>query len=81
MAVILYLRQERQRRGWSLTYVTRMTGISPGDISLIERGLRTPFPRWQAELARAFGMPARRLFRASSPGTPLTRTRKGSRHG
>jgi transcriptional regulator with XRE-family HTH domain len=79
--VTLYLRQERQRRGWSLTYVTRLTGIAPGDLSLIERGLRTPFPRWQAELARVFGMPARRLFRANSPSSPLTRTSKGSRHG
>ena len=59
---MLRLREERRRRGWSLTRLSALTGIAHSDLSQIERGLRQPFPGWQRRIARAFGMPAAELF-------------------
>ncbi len=44
MATSLNLRQERERRGMSLAELSRRTGISSSNLSLIERGLVDP--RW-----------------------------------
>jgi transcriptional regulator with XRE-family HTH domain len=57
------LRQERLRRGWSLTKVTQLTGINPSNVSLVERGLSVAFPGWQRRIAAAFEMPIEALFR------------------
>jgi transcriptional regulator with XRE-family HTH domain len=59
----LKLKQERERRGWSLVDVTVKTGIASGDLSLIERGLKPAYPGWQRRIAKAFRMPASELFR------------------
>jgi transcriptional regulator with XRE-family HTH domain len=59
---VLQLKIERLRRGWSLTKVTQMTGISASDISLIERGLRPAYPGWKKRLAAAFEMLESDLF-------------------
>jgi len=56
------LRSERVRRGWSLLEVARRTGITPGDVSMVERGLRPAFPGWRRRLARAFQMSEQALF-------------------
>ena len=56
------LREERLRRGWTLTYLTQVTGISTADISQIEWARRPAFPGWRRKLAKAFGMPASELF-------------------
>jgi transcriptional regulator with XRE-family HTH domain len=56
------LREERLRRGWSLTRVTVATGIAAGDLSLLERGLRPAFPGWRRRLAAAFEMSEAELF-------------------
>lgn len=59
---MLQLRKERERRRWSLTYVTRKTGIAANDLSMLERELRPAFPRWRKRIARVFGLPEGRLF-------------------
>ncbi len=59
---MLKMRQERERRGWSLVDITMKTGISPGDLSLIERGKRELFPGWKRRIAKAFGMSESELF-------------------
>lgn len=60
--MMLRLRQERRARGWSLTRVTVLTGISTSDLSCIERGVQTVFPGWRARLSQAFGVPESELF-------------------
>jgi transcriptional regulator with XRE-family HTH domain len=63
------LREERTRRGWSLTKVTMLSGIASGDLSLLERGLRPAFPGWRRRLSQAFNLPESELFSASGPGS------------
>ena len=58
------LREERLHRGWTLTYLTQITGISTGDISQVEHGRRPAFPGWRRKLAKAFGLPVEDLFPA-----------------
>jgi transcriptional regulator with XRE-family HTH domain len=60
--MILKLRQERERRGWSLVDLTVKTGISSSDLSLIERGCKPAYPGWQRRIAKAFKMSAEDLF-------------------
>lgn len=60
---MLALRVERQRRGWSITEVTRRTGIAESHLSNIERQLIPAYPGWQRRIAKAFKMSARELFR------------------
>jgi transcriptional regulator with XRE-family HTH domain len=68
VGVELVLRRERQRRGWSLLIVSAKTGITSGDLSLIERGKREAFPGWRRRIATAFGQPESVLFApAGSP--------------
>lgn len=62
------LRAERLRRGWSLVRVSALTGIAPGDLSMLERGLRPPFPGWRRRLARAFKLPEAELFQENGRG-------------
>lgn len=58
----LVLRRERQRRHWSLTYVSGLTGIAAADLSMIERGERKVFPGWRRRIAAAFQEPEELLF-------------------
>ena len=60
------LRAERLRRGWTLTRLTMMTGISTADLSQIEHGKRFPFRGWRERLAKAFGLPVDALFTEKS---------------
>ncbi|MDP1568954.1 MAG: helix-turn-helix transcriptional regulator [Vicinamibacterales bacterium] len=59
---MLKLRTERLRRGWSQTQVTLRTGITPADLSMIERGLRPAYPGWRRRLSEAFALPEDYLF-------------------
>jgi transcriptional regulator with XRE-family HTH domain len=60
------LREERKKRGWSLTRLSGLTGIAATDLSMLERGLRSIFPGWRARIARAFGLPSSALFSAAA---------------
>ncbi|HHY33923.1 MAG: helix-turn-helix transcriptional regulator [Firmicutes bacterium] len=59
---MLYLRQERQRRGWSLTQLTVKTGIDSAALSKIERGVWPCGPEWRRRISEAFDMPEDALF-------------------
>jgi transcriptional regulator with XRE-family HTH domain len=59
---MLQLRRERENRGWSLAAVCMRTGISPSDLSLIERGHRPAYPGWRKRIAEAFDLPEAELF-------------------
>ena len=61
------LREERIRRGWSLTELTRRTGIATSDLSQIERGLRFAHPGWRRRIARALELPESQLFASIQP--------------
>ena len=56
------VRQERQRRGWSLTRLTQETAINSSSLSLIERGKIPVYPAWQRQIARALGLAIEDLF-------------------
>ena len=56
------IREERLKKGWSLTKLTQLTGISSSDLSQIERGLRPLFPSWQERIAKALGISESDLF-------------------
>ena len=56
------LREHRLERGWSLVQVCVLTGISPADPSLVERGLRPCFPGWGRRLAEAYDVPVEELL-------------------
>lgn len=60
------MRQERLRRGWSLTRLTQLTGISSSDLSQLERGLCPAHPGWQKRIARAFRLSKAALFDAAA---------------
>jgi transcriptional regulator with XRE-family HTH domain len=56
------IREERLKRGWSITRLTQLTGIASSDLSQIERGLQFVHPGWRRRISRAFGMSASELF-------------------
>ena len=60
---MLRLKQERLRRGWSLTDVCLLTRIDPAALSKIERGKWPCGPGWRRRIAEAFGLPEEFLFR------------------
>jgi transcriptional regulator with XRE-family HTH domain len=61
----LPLRKHRKRRGWTLTHLTRITGIAANDLSMLERGLRPAFPGWRRRIVAAFGLTEDELFRVA----------------
>jgi transcriptional regulator with XRE-family HTH domain len=64
---VLRLRKERERLVWSLTELTRRTGIAANDLSMLERGLRPPFPSWRRRIAQALGVSEEKLFTSDEP--------------
>jgi transcriptional regulator with XRE-family HTH domain len=64
---MLRLREERHRRGWSLTRLSAKTGIASSDLSAVERERRIPFPGWKRRIAKVFRMAARDLFASEPP--------------
>jgi transcriptional regulator with XRE-family HTH domain len=53
---------ERERRGWSQTRVSALTGIAQPDISAIENRRRLPGSGWRRRLADVFGVSEGELF-------------------
>jgi transcriptional regulator with XRE-family HTH domain len=54
--------EERERRGWSQSFVTRLTGIAQSDLSAFENGRRAAGPGQRRRLARALGLTESELF-------------------
>ncbi|MEW6274957.1 MAG: helix-turn-helix transcriptional regulator [Bacillota bacterium] len=48
------VKQEREKRGWSKSELSRRTGIGLTEIIRIERGQLPIFPGWKKKLERAF---------------------------
>ena len=73
------MREERLKRGWSLTRLSGLTGIAASDLSQVERGLRFVHPGWRRRISRALGIPMNELFPdtvASESTVKTTRNRK-----
>ncbi len=64
---MLRIREERRKRGWSLTRVSMLTGIAYPDLSRMERGHIPAYPGWRKKLAKAFYMPEDVLFAQVPP--------------
>ncbi|NPV80169.1 MAG: helix-turn-helix transcriptional regulator [Firmicutes bacterium] len=60
---MLRLREERLKRGWSLTQLTMRTAIDTAALSKIERGRWPCGPAWRRRIAEAFGMAEEELFK------------------
>jgi transcriptional regulator with XRE-family HTH domain len=56
------LRAWRIQRGWSLQQFGDLTGLSPGMVSRVERGLRNPSPAIKVRISQALGIRVRDLF-------------------
>lgn len=65
--MLLMLRQERIRRGWTQTYVAKQTGLSLTAIQKIETGQRKPSYDVLVKLENLFGLTHRQLFGAATP--------------
>jgi transcriptional regulator with XRE-family HTH domain len=66
------LRQWRERRGWSLTEVSGLTGLSRSYLSRIERRQREPAAATKVLVARKLGAPVADLFPAETEEAPAT---------
>lgn len=64
------IRQERIKRGWSIDYVAKKTGLSDEAIRLIETGERNPSYPVLVKLEDLFHMNHRKLFGEATPDTP-----------
>src|ERR1700747_3409460 len=68
------IRQERERRGWSLADLAERSGVSRASISKIERGEASPTAVILVRLSGAFDLtPAGLLLRAEGAGKRLSR--------
>lgn len=56
------LRVARKKRGLTLDQVYERSGVQPGEISRVERGLRDPKVSTLEKLAAAVGIPVGQLF-------------------
>jgi transcriptional regulator with XRE-family HTH domain len=62
------VRRERQRREWSQTRLSALTGIAGSDISAIENGKRYVPPGWRRRLAVALRVSELELFPDDTSG-------------
>jgi hypothetical protein len=61
--IMLQMRIERQKRGWSLARLVVLTdGIDQAALSRIERGIWPCGPSWRRRIAKAFNMSEEELF-------------------
>lgn len=58
----LKLRQEREKRGWSLKKVAKEINITSVMVSMLESGKRKPSYEVLVRLEDLFGLPHRELF-------------------
>ena len=58
----LKLRQEREKRGWSLKKVAKEINITSAMVSMLESGQRKPSYEVLVRLEDLFGLPHRELF-------------------
>ena len=63
------MQQERIRRGWTLDYIAKQTGLSLTAIQKIETGIRNPSYPVLVKLEDLFNLSHRELF-AAAPGEP-----------
>lgn len=56
-----YLKQARERQGWSQEYVAREAGTDAFTVSRWERGVTMPSPHFRQQLCRLFGLNALEL--------------------
>jgi transcriptional regulator with XRE-family HTH domain len=62
-----HLREERVKKGISVTKLACQVGLAPSTLSEFERGIRRPWPRARADLSRVLGIAESELF----PGLEL----------
>ena len=65
--VITRLRLARTARGWTLGYVSKITGIDKATISRIENLRVIPYPGHRRKLAKLTGVPEEQLQDAVFP--------------
>jgi len=61
------IREERQRKGWTLDALAKESGLSPGFLSQVERGLSTLSIVSLSSICRALGIPIESVFSSSGP--------------
>ncbi len=61
------IREARTQRGWTLGTLASESGLSPGFLSQVERGLSTLSIVSLAAICRALGLPIESLFVSSGP--------------
>jgi transcriptional regulator with XRE-family HTH domain len=61
------LKQERDRRGWSLAELAARAGVSTGMISKVERGVASPTATVLGRLSGAFGLTLSTLLEGVDP--------------
>jgi len=54
--------EEREKRGWSQTWLSALTGIAQSDLSAFENGRRTAGAGQRQRIAKAFGLAESELF-------------------
>jgi transcriptional regulator with XRE-family HTH domain len=64
--ILLLIREARQKRGWSQRELARRAGVRQATVSQLERGVRRLDLDVLERVARALGVPANRLLRATS---------------
>lgn len=64
------IRETRKRRGMSMADLARSAGVSPGAVSRIEGGERSPGSDTAARLARALGVEVGSLMDEEAPQAP-----------
>ncbi|HZA56633.1 MAG TPA: helix-turn-helix transcriptional regulator [Candidatus Udaeobacter sp.] len=50
------IKNERLRRGWTLTKLSTLTNIAASDLSALENGKRPLYPGWRKRIERAMGV-------------------------
>jgi transcriptional regulator with XRE-family HTH domain len=72
------LEQSRTSRGWSLRQAEKVSGVSNGYISQIERGEVEPSPDVLRRLGAAYGIPYEVLMEAAGYITKRSKPREGA---
>jgi transcriptional regulator with XRE-family HTH domain len=71
------LRAARERAGYTIREFSKITGISTGHLSMIERGMASPSEAEALRLASALGLPADDGPPREAAGNPLELSSEG----